>query len=116
MNQPLRTTQDVVAAIGRPGKPSKAKGKGLKQIHPAKRVFQALRIAVNDELGVLERALPAAIRCLAPRGRLAVISFHSLEDRIVKQAFRLAAGTAREAENNQNPRSRSAKLRAIQKL
>ena len=117
--------------------------------------MQALRIAVNDELGCLEKVLPDAIRALTPGGRLAVISFHSLEDRVVKWAFLKAAGrstpaeeglmqalefpggaaaddgekaqkvgmivtrrpvVAGEAEAAENPRSRSAKLRVLEKL
>ena len=115
--------------------------------------MQALRIAVNNELGCLEKVLPDAIRALTPGGRLAVISFHSLEDRVVKWAFLKAAGRstpaeeglmqalelpgaaadvekaqkvamivtrrpviAGEAEAAENPRSRSAKLRVLQKL
>ncbi|GFH24757.1 SET domain-containing protein, partial [Haematococcus lacustris] len=86
---PLRSTQQLAQAVGqtRVGGP-----RGSKGIHPATRAFQAIRIAVNDELGNLERAIPEAISCLASGGRLAVISFHSLEDRVVKKAFARAAG------------------------
>ncbi len=111
--------------------------------HPAKRTFQALRIAVNDELGVLERGLVAAFASLKSGGRLSVITFHSLEDRIVKNYFAgLAKGcecppdfpvcvcgkqpqallitrrpqTATEDELQSNPRARSAKLRTVEKL
>ncbi|MCE9606513.1 MAG: 16S rRNA (cytosine(1402)-N(4))-methyltransferase RsmH [Planctomycetia bacterium] len=90
------------------------------RIHPATRTFQALRIAVNDELGALEQFLHDAPRCLAPGGRVAIITFHSLEDRLVKHAFRNDPRweivtrkpiEASEAELAANPRSRSAKLR-----
>jgi 16S rRNA (cytosine1402-N4)-methyltransferase len=69
-----------------------SKGRQPQKIHPATRSFQALRIYVNDELGELDRALLAAERLLAPRGRLAVVSFHSLEDRKVKNFFRQRSG------------------------
>jgi 16S rRNA (cytosine1402-N4)-methyltransferase len=96
-------------------------------IHCATRTFQALRIAVNDELGALTEALPVLLDLLAPGGRLAVISFHSLEDRIVKRFMRRASDegrlkllnkkpvTASAEELRENPRARSAKLRAAMK-
>lgn len=97
------------------------------KMHPATRVFQALRIAVNDELGELQRALPELVSCLKPGGRIAVISFHSLEDRIVKQFFASQSGhtlaiinkrviTPTEEEIRSNPRSRSAKLRVAERI
>ncbi len=97
------------------------------RVHPATVVFQALRIAVNDELGALTEALPQAVSLLKPSGRLAVITFHSLEDRLVKQWGKNMADAGRveiitkhviaptRAEQLANPRSRSAKLRIYQK-
>jgi len=134
--RPLYTTQELVAVVeqvtGRRGR-----------IHPATRTFQALRIAVNNELDVLEAVLPQAVRVLAPGGVLAVIAFHSLEDRLVKRFFRqesrdclcppeqpvctcghratLKVLTPRpirpqEGEMQANPRSRSARLRVARRL
>ncbi|HNU96152.1 MAG TPA: 16S rRNA (cytosine(1402)-N(4))-methyltransferase RsmH [Candidatus Magasanikbacteria bacterium] len=96
-------------------------------LHPATKVFQALRIAVNNELEILSNVLPDAFELLKSGGRLAVISFHSLEDRIIKHFFQSLPYakakiitkkpiTATEQEINQNPRARSAKLRIIEKI
>ena len=99
-----------------------------RRIHPATRTFQALRIFVNRELDDLRALLGAAPRILKPGGRIVVISFHSLEDRIVKDAFREGVKegffrvltkkpvTASEEESDRNPRARSAKLRAAERV
>lgn len=114
-------TADLAYAVAGCYPPKARRGR----IHPATRTFQALRIAVNDELGVLDRLLQQAPDWLNPGGVLAIISFHSLEDRRVKTAFlqdeRLARITrkpliAEEAEEAANPRSRSAKLRLARRL
>ncbi|NBC96744.1 MAG: 16S rRNA (cytosine(1402)-N(4))-methyltransferase RsmH [Deinococcus-Thermus bacterium] len=97
---------------------------GPRRDHPARRTFQALRIVVNDELGALEEGLEAAARVLAPRGRLAVLAYHSLEDRIVKHFLRASnrltpldkrPRTASDEELAANPRARAAKLRVAEK-
>ena len=122
-HRPFATTHELASAVGRAWP-------GYSKTHPATRTFQALRIAVNDELGLLKRALPIWQELLAPGGRIVVISFHSLEDRIVKEYFREQAGdrydaplklltkkvvSAGTAELVSNPRARSAKLRAAAK-
>lgn len=98
------------------------------RIHPATKTFQAIRIAVNDELGVLKQLLQDGFDTLAPNGRMAIISFHSLEDRLVKQFFNQLIKedkalklikkpiTATDDERTENPRARSAKLRVIEKI
>jgi 16S rRNA (cytosine1402-N4)-methyltransferase len=116
-----RSTADLAYAVAGCYPPKARHGR----IHPATRTFQALRIAVNDELGSLERLLRQAPDWLLPGGLLAIISFHSLEDRLVKQSFladpRLERVTrkplvAEAAEAEANPRSRSAKLRVARRL
>jgi 16S rRNA (cytosine1402-N4)-methyltransferase len=119
-SRPLATTADLSRAVQRVlGSPRYGR------IHPATRTFQALRIAVNAELESLQLFLNSAPRCLRTGGRLAVITFHSLEDRIVKNAFRASSipgypltkkvVTAGDAETSSNPRARSAKLRVWEK-
>ncbi|HEX7594464.1 MAG TPA: 16S rRNA (cytosine(1402)-N(4))-methyltransferase RsmH, partial [Anaerolineae bacterium] len=116
--RPLTTARqlaDVIErAVGRHGR-----------IHPATRTFQALRIAVNREIEVLEKILPQVVETLAPQGKVAIISFHSLEDRRVKNFFRetknlhvLTKHPVRPTreEEQVNPRSRSAKLRVAEKV
>ena len=135
-NRPLRTTFQLAELV------RSASGASKGKIDPATRTFQAIRIAVNDELNAIEKAIPSLIALLKPKGRLAVISFHSLEDRLVKQAFRQESidclcppeqllctcghqasvkiltnkpVTASEDEIAGNPRARSAKLRVLEK-
>ena len=137
--EPIRTTGELVEVI-KAAIPAKARRTGP---HPAKRVFQALRIAVNDEMEVLKQVLHTMVKYSAPQGRICVISFHSLEDRIVKDTFREYNGRctcppdfpecvcgniaelkiitrkpveASEKEKEANPRARSAKLRIAEKL
>src|SRR6202046_1158543 len=125
-SRPIRSTAhlaDVISAAARPMNSEQ------RRIHPATRTFQALRIFVNRELDDLRALLEAAPRLLKPEGRVVVISFHSLEDRIVKDAFREAGNkykyfrvltkkpvTASEEEQDRNPRARSAKMRAAEKV
>ena len=137
--KPIRTTLELVDVI-RSAMPAAAL---REKQHPAKRSFQAIRIAVNDELGSVEKVMRDAIPCLNPGGRLAVITFHSLEDRIVKNAMAAASKgctcppnfpvcvcgkkpqvklitrkpiVSTDAELERNPRARSAKLRICEKL
>src|SRR6266849_6791548 len=129
-SRPIRSNAhlaDVISAAARPMNPGQNKYAG--RIHPATRTFQALRIFVNRELEDLKALLEAAPRILKPGGRVVVISFHSLEDRIVKDAFREGTNkdkyfrvltkkpvTASEEEQDRNPRARSAKLRAAERV
>jgi len=120
---PIETTFQLVEII----RASTPKEYGVKKIHPATKTFQALRIAVNDELGAIADGLDAAFRIIPKGGKIAAISFHSHEDRIVKQMFKAWSQTkfatvitkkpvtASPRELTSNPRSRSAKLRIIEK-
>ncbi|MFA5751337.1 MAG: 16S rRNA (cytosine(1402)-N(4))-methyltransferase RsmH [Candidatus Paceibacterota bacterium] len=122
--KPLKTTHDLLSAIEKSVPASYRHGK----THFATRTFQAIRIAVNDELRALEEALPKAFNALRKGGRMSVISFHSLEDRIVKRFFREKGKSGEgkiinkkpiipnEDEVKENKKARSAKLRIIEKL
>jgi 16S rRNA (cytosine1402-N4)-methyltransferase len=128
--RPIRTTLELVAAI-------KGVARGKKHLHPATLTFQALRIAVNDELNELERSIGRGIEALCPMGKIAIITFHRLEERIAKNSLRkhqmrpakrreMAAGCLEiltkkpigptDEEVRNNPRCRSAKLRAAKKV
>ncbi len=124
-SRPIRTTAQLAEIVSAAARPM---NQAERRIHPATRTFQALRIFVNRELDDLKTLLEAAPKILKPGGRVVVISFHSLEDRIVKDAFREGAHedyfslltkkpvTASEEESDRNPRARSAKLRAAEKV
>lgn len=120
--RPFRTTLELADFVKSKSRYSKT--------HPATRVFQAIRIEVNDELGLIEKTLPLLTKVLKPGGRVAIITFHSLEDRLVKQYFKEASGYGEESELEvltktpivageielvNNPRARSAKLRAARR-
>jgi 16S rRNA (cytosine1402-N4)-methyltransferase len=120
-HRPFQTTTELADAIARSVPPKYRFGR----IHPATRVFQALRIVVNQEISSLETFLNKAPNWLKLGGRIGIISFHSLEDRIVKHSFRDSPVlkvltkkpiTAQETELDENPRSRSAKLRFAERV
>ena len=137
LGEPVETTNELAQLVKRA-----VPGKGRKKIHPATKTFQALRIAVNKELEILEEFIRESVKSLKTKGRLVVIAFHSLEDRIVKRTMQNLSGTCfcprnfpkcvcgrsddvkiltrkpvipNESEVAKNPRSRSAKLRACEK-
>ena len=125
-SRPIRSTAHLAEVISAAARPMNSE---QRRIHPATRTFQALRIFVNRELDDLKALLEAAPRILKAGGRVVVISFHSLEDRIVKDAFREGSikdkhfrvltkkpVTASEEESNRNPRARSAKMRAAERV
>jgi 16S rRNA (cytosine1402-N4)-methyltransferase len=125
-SRPIRSTAHLADVISAAARPMNSESR---RIHPATRTFQALRIFVNRELEDLRALLEAAPRILKPGGRVVAISFHSLEDRIIKDAFREGSikdkyfrvltrkpVTASEEEQDRNPRARSAKLRAAERI